>query len=541
MNIGSEGRSMRRFRRIVAATAMTVMALYGLADSDFARAEDKTVVMGIEGEPLALDPHTQALWLTARILSNMFEGLVQQDLTKPDVAKTEIKPALAESWTLSDDKKTYVFKLRQGVKFHDGEKWNAEAAKFNFDRIMNRESKQFYEKAFQQNTWWRQDVESYEAVDEFTFKVTLKHPNAEFLRRLSQGGIGSAWMASPKALLAVANDDFAKAPVGTGPFKFIERVFGEKIVLAKNADYWDPDRVPHYDRLIFRPIVDVSAREQALVTGAIDIASTPSPDNSAILEQQGFTLVKGQVPTVYVIWLNMKEKPLQDVRVRRALSMALDRDGLATKLRLGQAIPAYSMLNIGGPGYDPDYTCNPYDPAKARELLKEAGYDAGLDIKMIWTPGGAGDVGMVADAEWFQRNLADVGVRASIEVLDIGTFFTLMNQGMPAGSHALQISWGENSFNWLDAVLTKSALPPNGYNSGYYENPKVDTLLEEARKAASEDEMVGKLKAVRDTICEDAAFIPTHSPLGVAAVAKNITNFVLAPQHWPDMAIVRKD
>lgn len=541
MSMKTEYKSIRRLRSVFAAAAMAIVAFYGLPGMATAQAEERAVVMGIEGEPLALDPHTQALWLTARILSNMFEGLVQQDLTKPDVARTEIKPALAESWTISEDKKTYTFKLRQGVKFHDGEPWNAEAAKFNFDRIINRESKQFYEKAFQQNTWWRQDVESYEAVDEFTFKVTLEHPNAEFLRRLSQGGIGSAWMASPKALLAVPNDDFAKAPVGTGPFKFVERVFGEKIELARNADYWDAERIPQYQRLIFRPIIDVSAREQALATGAIDIASTPSPDNSALLEQQGFTLVKGQVPTVYVIWLNMKEKPLQDVRVRRALSMALDREGLATKLRLGQAIPAYSMLNIGGPGYDPDYKCNPYDPAKARELLKEAGYEGGLDIKMIWTPGGAGDVGMVADAEWFQRNLADVGVQASIEVLDIGTFFTLMNQGMPPGSHALQISWGENSFNWLDAVLTKSALPPNGYNSGYYENPKVDALLEDARKAASEDEMVGRLQAVRDIICEDAAFIPTHSPLGVAAVSKNIKNFVLAPQHWPDMAIVRKD
>ncbi len=541
MSMKTESKLKGRLRGMIAGLLMAAVAAYGLPGIATAKAEDKTVVIGIEGDPLSLDPHTQALWLTARIVSNMFEGLVQQDLTKADVAKTEIIPALAESWTVSDDKKTYTFTLRRGVKFHDGEPWNAEAAKFNFDRVINRESKQFYEKAFQQNTWWRQDVENYEAVDEFTFKVTLKHPNAEFLRRISQGGIGSAWMASPKALLAVPNDDFAKAPVGTGPFKFVERVFGEKIELAKNADYWDAARVPQYDRLIFRPIIDVSAREQALVTGAIDIASTPSPDNSAILEQQGFTLIKGQVPTVYVIWLNMKEKALQDVRVRRALSMALDREGLVTKLRLGQAIPAYSVLNIGGPGYDPGYKCDAYDPAKARELLKEAGYGDGLDIKLIWTPGGAGDVGMVADAEWFQRNLAEVGVRASIEVLDIGTFFTLMNQGMPAGSHALQISWGENSFNWLDAVLTKSALPPNGYNSGYYENEKVDVLLEEARKAATEEEMVAKLHSVRDTVCEDAAFIPTHSPLGVAAVSKNIKNFVLAPQHWPDMAIVRKE
>jgi peptide/nickel transport system substrate-binding protein len=528
------------FASIAIATTITLASSVKVIAPAIAQ-ESKTIVVGMEGDPLALDPHTHALWLTARVVSNMFEGLVQQDLTKANVDIAPIVPALAESWTISEDKKTYTFTLRKGVTFHDGEPWNAAAAVYNFDRIMNRKSKQFYEKAFQQNTWWRQDVESYSAPDEYTFQIVLKHPNAEFLRRLSQGGIGSAWMASPKALASIPNDDFSKAPVGTGPFKFVERVFGERIVLEKNANYWDPARTPKYDRLIFRPIVDVSAREQALVTGAVDIAATPSPDNTKLLEQQGFTIVTGVVPTVYVIWLNMKEKALADVRVRKAIAMALDRDGLSNKLRKGQAIPAYSILNVGGPGYDAGYKCDAYDPEAAKALLKDAGVKDGLEVKMIWTPGGAGDVGMVADAEWFQRNLAEIGIKASIEVLDIGTFFTLMNQGMPQGSGMLQISWGENSFNWLDAVVTSSALPPNGYNSGYYQNPEVDKLMMEARQAPDEEDMVAKLRKVRDIICEDASFIPTHSPLGVVATSKSIHNLVLAPQHWPDMAIVTKD
>lgn len=531
-------RARGRALNLAACLAATAIAAFPAPE---ARAAEKTIVMGIEGDPLALDPHTHGLWLTARIVSGMFEGLVQQDLTKSGVPIAEIVPALAESWTISDDKTVYTFALRKGVKFHDGEPWNAAAAKFNFDRIMDKSSPQFYEKAYQQNGWWRQDVASYEAVGEHTFNVTLKHPSAEFLRRLSQGGVGSAWMASPKALTASPKDDFAKAPVGTGPFKFVARVHGEKIELAKNAAYWDPKRTPQYDRLIYLPMVDVTAREQALMTGAIDIAATPSPDNSTLLETRGFTLIKGEVPTVYMIWLNLKEKPLQDVRVRRAISMALDRDGLSKKLRLGQSIPAYSILNIGGPGHEPGYSCNAYNPDEAKRLLAEAGYADGLELKMIWTPGGAGDVGTVADAEWFQRNLAAVGVKSTIDVRDIGSFFTMMNQGMPAGSSMLQISWGENSFNWLDAVLPASALPPNGYNSGYYQNPAVDKLLEEARKSPTEADMVGKLKQVRDIICDDASFIPTHSPLGVVAMSKQIKGFVMPPQHWPDMAIVRKD
>ena len=521
--------------------ALTLAAALAASTALPAPAQDKTIVMGIEGEPLALDPHTQALWLTARVVSNMYEGLVMQDLTKPGTQAPDVVPALAESWTIADDGLTYTFKLRDGVTFHDGEPWNAAAAVYNFDRIMNREAPQFYEKAFQQNTWWRQDVASYRAVDDMTFEIVLNTTNAEFLLRMGQGGIGSTWMASPKALAAVPNDDFATTPVGTGPFKFVERVFGEKIELAANKDYWNPDRTPQYDRLIYRPMVDVSSREQALQTGAIDIAATPTPDNTEYLESQGFKIVTGQVPTVYVIWLNLREEAMKDVRVRKAISMALDREGLAEDLRLGQAIPAYGILNVGGPGYDEGYTCNGYDPEGAKALLAEAGYADGLEIKMIWTPGGAGDVNMVADAEWFQRNLAEVGITASIEVMDIGSFFTMMNQGMQPGSSLLEISWGENTFNWLDAVLATSALPPNGYNSGYYENPVVDDLLVKARTSATQEEMVGNLHEIRDIICEEATFIPTHSPLGVVATSAAIGNFVLAPQHWPDMAIVTKD
>lgn len=506
-----------------------------------AAADPKTIVVAIEGDPLALDPHTNALWLTFRVVSGMFEGLVRQDLTVSDKPIAPVIPALAENWTISDDGLDYVFKLRKGVKFHDGEPWNAAAAVFNFDRIMNRTSKQFYEKAYQQNTWWRDYVANYEALDDVTFKIHLKQPNGEFLRWLTMGGVGSATFASPKALMAVANDDFAAKPVGTGPFKFVERVFGERIVLAKNADYWDPDRTPKFDRLIYRPIVDVAAREQALLTGAADIISTPSPDSSDFIEKRGFKIVQGPVPTLYMLWLNFRDPALKDARVRHAIAKAIDRDGLSTKLRRGQALPAYSVLNVGGPAYDPTYTCDAYDPEGAKKLLSEAGYANGLELRMDWTPGGAGDVNTVADAEWLQRDLAKVGIRASIQLFDIGTYFTQMNQGMREGTAVMQISWGENSSFWLDAVVSPAGLPPNGYNSGYYDNPEITAVLAEARRAKSTDDVDAGLRKIRDIVCRDAAFVPTHSPKGVYAMSPKIKGFVLAPQHWNDMSVVSKD
>lgn len=530
----------RTLRRGLCAAALGAVMLAAAGPHLPAAAAPKTVVIAVEGDPLGLDPHTHALWLTFRVVSGMFEGLVRQDLTVSDVPITPIVPALAESWTISDDGLDYVFKLRKGVRFHDGEPWNAEAAKFNFDRIINRSAPQFYEKAYQLNTWWREYIASYEVVDDYTFKIRLTQPNAEFLYWLAQGGVGSATFASPKALKATGNDDFASHPVGTGPFKFVERIFGDRIVLERNADYWDPARTPKYDRLIYRPIVDVAAREQALLTGAADIISTPSPDSTDFIAQQGFKIVQGPVPTIYMLWLNFKDPALKDVRVRRALSMAIDREGMSAKLRKGQASAAYSILNVGGPGYDPSFVCDPYNPDEAKKLLAEAGYADGLKIRMDWTPGGAGDVNTIADAEWIQRNFAAIGVTASIEVFDIGTYFTQMNQGMREGTGIMQISWGENTSNWLDSVVSPAGMPPNGYNSGWYDNPRVTEILAAARKAPTTKELDAHLKELRDTVCQDAAFIPTHSPLGVYAMSPKIKGFVLAPQHWNDMAIIDK-
>lgn len=506
-----------------------------------AQDDSDTIIVGIEGDPLALDPHSHSLWLTFRPVFHLFEGLVAQDLTVSDVDISPIVPALATEWEISEDRTVYTFKLREGVEFHDGTPWNAEAARFNFDRILNPEFEYYYKKASELNTWWVQDIESYEVVDEYTFQVNLKQPNAEFLRRLSQGGYGSATMGSPTAIMKTGNEDFASAPVGTGPFRFGERVFGERIVLERNADYWNPERTPSYQRLIFRPIVEVAAREQALLTGAVDIIATPSPDSTGFIEGRGFKVIQGDVPTIQMLWLNFREEELQDVRVRRAISHAIDRKGLANDLRRGQASPAHTILNIGGPGYDPDYRCAPYDPDKARELLAEAGYPDGFSIRMDWTTGGAGDVNTVADAEWFQRNLAAVGIDATIEVFDIGTYFSMMLEGMRENTHMMQISWGEQSFHWLDAVISPSAIPPNGFNSGYYDNPKVGQLLSDARAALSREKAVEHLQEIQDIVCEDMAFIPTHFLKGVYAMSPRITGFVLAPQHWHDMAIIDKE
>ena len=530
-------------RHAVGLLALVALAAGSLFAADNpAQAQDKTIVLAVEGEPSRLDPHTHVLWLTYRETFHIYESFVQQDLTIKDVDRPPVIPALATSWDISEDKLQYTFHLREGVTFHDGTPWNADVAKFNFDRVLDEDFAHFYPLANAFNGWWHGDIESYEVVDEYTFRVNMKQPNSEFIRRLSQGGFGSSGMISPKVVETHGNEEAHLHGVGTGPFKLTERVFGEKIVMERNADYWDPNRIPRVDRLIIRGIPDVATRELALLTGEVDIIATPSPDSTDFLASQGMVVDMAPITTIYNLWVNTRLKPLDDPRVRRALYMAIDREGLCKYLRRGQCSPAYSILNYGGPGHDPDYQPFPYDPARAKELLAEAGYPDGFDVRVDWTPGGAGDVNTVADAEWIQRDWARIGVNLSIELFEISTYMDTMSQGMREGTGFMQLSWGESAFHWLDAVISPAALPPNGFNAGYYDNPRIGELLSMARAALTEEEMVAHLREIqRIVIEEDTAFIPTHSPWGVYAMRPNLKGFVLAPQHWHDMAIVDKE
>ncbi|MEM8552050.1 MAG: ABC transporter substrate-binding protein [Pseudomonadota bacterium] len=277
------------------------------------------------------------------------------------------------------------------------------------------------------------------------------------------------------------------------------------------------------------------------MTGEIDMIATPSPDSLEYLESQGLTLVQGPVATVYPIWLNFNEEPLKDVRVRRAMAMAIDREGMAKFLRRGTAQPAYGILNFGGPGWDPDYRDHPYDPEAAKALLAEAGYPDGFETRLDWTMGGGGDVNTRADAEWIQRDLARIGITATIELFDNGTYWDMLAKGIRPGTCCMQVSWGETGFFWLDLVVASSAMPPSGFNSGYYDNPEIDALLAKARSAPTEEEMVSLLHHVRDIVAEDAAFIPVYTPMQVYAMRPNVKGFVLAPQHWADYTSVFKE
>jgi peptide/nickel transport system substrate-binding protein len=503
-----------------------------------ASAQTKTLTYAMEGPPTRLDPHSHALWLTYRIVYHMFESFVQPDLTKDDVDLPAIVPALAESWDVSEDQATFTFSLRKGVTFHDGTPWNAGAAKFNFDRLLDPNFEYYLETAVGLNGWWIGVIESYEVLDDYTFRVNLKSGTSNFLARLTNGGYGSSGMVSPTAVRKYGNDEFNNHPIGTGPFKFVERVHGERIVLEKNSDYWDPKRTPKYDRLIYRPIADDAAREIALTSGAADIIASPSPDSFEFLEGQGMNIVARHGPDFMGLWLNMKDPYMQDVRVRRAMAMAIDREGICNILRSGECIPSYGLLHIKGPGYDPDYQPFTYDLEKAKALLVEAGYPDGIEIRFDWAVGGGGASGVREVVEWIQRDFGKVGIKTKLLSFDVGTYFDQMLKGMPEETQVYIMGWGETSYIWLEFVVTPEALPPMGYNAGYYDNPKTTELLTKVNAASTEAEQVKYLRELRDLLNEEMPFVPLFSWKQKYAMSPKVKGFVLAPEHWVDLSIV---
>ncbi|CCF01110.1 putative peptide/opine/nickel uptake family protein ABC transporter, periplasmic substrate-binding protein (plasmid) [Sinorhizobium fredii HH103] len=529
----------RRAKGILFAVATLTMAAG--QPQYAAAANDQTLIVAIEAEPSQLDPHISGSWNTFRIIYHMFESLVAQDLTRDDLPQPPIVPALAESWKISDDGLTYTFTLRQGVTFHDGTPWNSTAAVFNFDRMMNEDAPHYNAIAGPKLRWVLGDVESYRALDDVTFEIKLKNRNSEFLRRLTQGGVGSVTMVSPAAVERYGNDGLTNHPVGTGPFKFVERVFGEKVVLEANDSYWNKARHPKVGRIMFRGISELATRELALQTGEVDIIATPSPDSVQFLNDQGFKIVKGPVSTVYVLWLNTKDPHFQDKRVRQAVAMAIDREGMAKHLKRGLAIPSYGLLNYGGPGHDPDFRDYPYDPEKAKQLLAEAGYPEGFETRMDWTLGGGGDVDTGAEAQWIQRNLEKIGIKASIELFDNNTYWDMLGKGAREGTGMMSVSWGETGFFWLDVVASQAALPPKGFNVGYYDNPKIDELLRQAEQAATEEEQVAKLRETNRIISDDAAILSYYTPIQVYAMQPNVDGLVMAPQHWQDLTTITKN
>ncbi len=449
-----------------------------------------TFVYAMEAEPDILDPHSCGGWHTSRLVLQMYDQLVEHDLTVPwnDAAPSKLVGSLATNWDISPDGMEYTFYLRKDVKFHDGTPFDAEAVKFNFERIWDESKPHFYPRAKAYRAADVYFLKGVEVVDSHTVKVQLSEPFNSFLLRLANLGPGMVSMISPTALKKYGNEGIALNPTGTGPFRFVERVHGDRVVMERNPDYWggNPKVGPFLDKIVVKPVPDASARVAGLRSGEFDMIIVPSPDSKGQLEDEGFIWDQGTVHHNWYWSYNMKDPLFQNKKVRQALNYAVDRKAL-TKDVLNNT--AFAMDNgIVPPGmlsYDPGFTAYAHNPAKAKELLAEAGYPNGFSTTFVTSTDGSGQLIPVPIAERVQADLRKIGVDMKIEASEWVSYFTKWISGGFKDKGANQMSFGAPDPFWLEQTIgcTFFVGEVGGLNTGYYCNPEVDALMKAARHA----------------------------------------------------------
>ena len=387
---------MRRFFLItLACLTLTVLVPMAYAQKPV-YGGSLTVAQGVE--PPGLDPTTATSAAIPRVVySNVLEGLVRID------RDGQIVPALATEYSVSKDGKEYTFLLKRGVRFHDGKPFDAEDVKFTFGRLMD-------PKAGIAHPEYYRDIESVQVVDPSTVKIRMKNVNSMFLFNL----------ARPDSIIVnkQAVDKLKTAPVGTGPFKFVEWVRGAHVTLAK-FDGYHRKGLPYLDRVTFKFIGDPSAQIAALKAGDIDVIGYDvSPENARLLEKDPkYKVLDGNTTNKVILSTNNTRKPFTDVRVRRAMAHAIDRMAIVKGAMSGYGAPIGSHMEPGNPYHIDLLSAYSYNPEKAKQLLKEAGYPNGFEA-VIKLPSRFAYT--LRSGEIVVDMLAKVGIRLKIELIEWG-------------------------------------------------------------------------------------------------------------------------
>ena len=453
---------MRTAKSIVAAAAFALMAggAYAQARTD--------LVLGMVLEPPHIDPTAGAAAAIDEVVySNVFEGLTKIG------PNGEVEPGLAESWEISDDGKVYTFKLREGVKFHDGSDFNAEDVKFSLDRARAADSTNAQKALFEQ-------IENVEAVDPTTVRVTLKQPQGSFLYNM---GWGDAVIVAPET--ADANKE---NPVGTGPVRFDNWAKGSSITLVKADDYWG-DEVA-LERAEFRIIPDPAAATAALLAGDVQaFPNMPAPEALPQFEADPrFEVVVGSTEGETILTMNNKKPPFDDPKVRQAVSHEIDRQAIIDGAMFGYGTPIGSHFAPHNPAYVDLTGTYPHDPEKAKSLLAEAGHENIQATLKLPPPTYARRGGEIIASQ-----LRDVGINVEI----------------------IPVEWAQ----WLEGVFTNkdfdltivSHTEPNDINiygrEDYYfqyDNPEFDKVMQELDATADEAKRNELYAQAQRIIAEDA-------------------------------------
>lgn len=489
MSVLQQGRSPRRGRRAAAlavVAGLLVLTACGGGGGGAGAGTEFRIAVGID--PDTLDPAGQTTTTVQNMVDYVVETLVGID------QNGDIVPRLAERWEVAPDGLTITLELRQGVTFHDGTPFNAEAVKFSLDRVLDPEVTVPLRASYDV-------ISEVEVVDEHTVRLHLSRPSPALMSAMSTTAVG---IISPASVEAEGNSYTAyQHPVGTGPYVFKEYAPGERVVVEKNPDYWGEK--PYYDKVVFQVVPEAATRMSQLLSGQVHMMILPPVSDIPSLQENPNVevLLAPSNRTIYIA-LNNHDEVLSDKRVRQALNYAVDVDaiienvlfGAATKLDAPMAPSLFGYCSVGAYDYDPD---------RARQLLAEAGAE-GVTLDFI-APSGRYVQDFQA-AEAIAGYLEDVGINVTLRTMDWPTYVENITQ--PADQNVLDLHLLGWAPGYLDAQqqmvqFQAGAHPPAGLATAFYTNPEVEDLL--ARAAQEID-----IPTRADLYCQASRLIMDDAP-----------------------------
>nr|WP_210396667.1 ABC transporter substrate-binding protein [Motiliproteus sediminis] len=465
-------------------------------------AQAATLKLAYDADPVSLDPHEQLSGGTLQLSHMIFDPLVRW------TRELGFEPRLAESWERVDDY-TVRFTLRQGVKFHSGNPMTAEDVRWTFDRLKTSPD---FKGIFDNFT-------EVKVIDDYTIELKTKvayplvlHTATYIFPMDSKFYSGNDANGQPKDLLVKHGNSFASTNhSGTGPFIVTARQQGVKVDFERFADYWDKDSKGNVDKIVLTPIKEAPTRVAALLSGDVDFIAPVPPNDHARIEKNGkVNLVTLPGTRIITFQMNQERRPeFKDVRVRQAIVHAINNEGIVKKIMKGFATPAAQQGPAGYAGYKESLTPR-YDLKKAKQLMKEAGYEKGFSITMMAPNNRYVNDDKIAQA--VAGMLAKINIKVDLKTMPKAQYWPEFDK---RSADMMMIGWHadtEDSANFTEFLTAcpNSDTGAGQYNSGNYCNPKVDELVKASASETDPAKRAAMLQEVEQILYDDAAFVPLH-------------------------------
>ncbi|MGC9372034.1 MAG: ABC transporter substrate-binding protein [Thermovirgaceae bacterium] len=488
------------------AALIVIVAVFCFAGLAGAASAEKVLTVAQVADVSTLDPHKANDVYSANVMKQIYNNLVKIN------DEIEIEADLAESWE-NPDEKTWIFHLRKGVKFHNGDELTASDVVFSIERLMSPEMSA-------PGAYLLQEVDHAVAEDKYTVKIVTKNPFAPLLSSLARYEMA---ILNEKTVEA-AGEDYAKNPVGTGPFMFESRHYGDRVVLKKFPDYFEG--AAKVDQVVYRAIPEDATRVIELESGGIDIMyNLPPQEYERLSGAENLQIYETVGQSTLYIGMDLTHPPFDNQKVRLAMNYAVDKQAIIDAVFFGKADPSYGPISPSIWGFDrslePVY---PYNPEKAAELLKEAGFGNGFDCE-LWTDPRTERKSV---CEIVQAYLSQIGINAEIKTMEWGSFLNATKKGSKA-LFVLGYTGTGDADGGLFPRFHSSAIQAS--NRDFYSDEETDALLEKGRTTVDIAARQQVYKELQAKLIEEAPNIFIAVPKFMSASRENVVGFVQYPNN----------